>query len=667
MVYYYRKRYYNPRRRRFWRRRFRTPFRRRFWRRRRYRYKVKRKFSSIRLKQWQPLYIRNLKIKGILPLFITTDERISNDYTMYTNSLAQHYVPGGGGFSIYRFTLKALYELFTKVQNKWTQSNEDWPFIRYTGCEFKFYKSEKADYIVNYHRCPPMLATLDTFHSTQPHIMTLNKKHKIIRCKQNNPYKRPYKRVKIKPPALLQNNWYFQKDFAPEPLVLLMTTSMSLDRYFLNSQSISTTMGFLSLNDNVFDFYNYKIPPTTGYIPKTQKYMWSLYSPQTEIQKTQIKELIYLGKSKEYDKGKPIKQLMTSTNFETAWTSYFSKTDNWGNIFEPDYLTQHHVVLFSEKSPNELKNIYKTDGAKWQKGENEIGPYIQETTHKLLVNCRYNPYADTGGNVTFIVPITNTEQVHLHVPDDEKYKSEGYPLWLTTWGFLDYERKRLGQNVDTDYQIVLKSPHITPSQTFYIPIDQGFTEGRSPYRPDGTQATVYDQLHWHPKVTMQMQSINAIAACGPGTIKLPKQTSAEAHCTYTFHFKLGSCAPPMQNIDNPEKQQTFANNMFQTNSLQNPEYPLQYYLYHFDERRKMLTKRAAKRIKKIIDSEKSLSPITGQSQLEIPLQQETETGDSSEEEAEKETLLLLLKQQRLKQAKYKQRLLQLIEQLQTIE
>ena len=64
------------------------------------------------------------------------------------------------------------------------------------------------------------------------------------------------------------------------------------------------------------------------------------------------------------------------------------------------------------------------------KRENEIGPYIQETTHKLLVNCRYNPYADTGDNVTFIVPITNQEQVHLHVPDDEKYKSEGYPLWL---------------------------------------------------------------------------------------------------------------------------------------------------------------------------------------------------------------------------------------------
>lgn len=587
---------------------------------------------------------------------------------MYTNSIAQHFVPGGGGFSIYRFTLKALYELFTKIQNKWTQSNEDWPFIRYTGCEFKFYKSEKCDYIVNYHRCPPMLATIDTFHSTQPHMMTLNKKHKIIRCKQNNPYKKPYKRVKIKPPALLQNNWYFQKDFAPEPLLLLMTSSMSLDRYFLNSKSISTTMGFQSLNDNIFDFYNYKLPPTTGYIPKTKKYMWSVYQPANPIHNTHIKELIYLGKSKEMDKGQPLKNFQsTSKTSDTVWENYFSTTQHWGNIFEPYYLTQEHVVLFSEKSPNELKTEYKKDSEKWKTLENPIGPHIQETTHTLIVQCRYNPYADTGGNTVFIVPITQQEQIPLHIPQEDKYKTEPYPLWLGTWGFLDYERKRIGQTIDTDYQIVIKSPHITPSQYFYIPIDDTFTSGRSAYRPPDTQPTVYDQLHWHPKITMQMDTINSIAACGPGTIKLPAQTSAESHCTYTFHFKLGSCAPPMQNIDNPEKQDTFANNIFQTNSLQNPEYPLQYYLYNFDERRKILTKRAAKRIKKIIDSEKSLSQITGQSHLEIPLQQETETGDSSEEEAEKETLLLLLKQQRLKQAKYKQRLLQLIEQLQTLE
>lgn len=396
--------------------------------------------------------------------------------------------------------------------------------------------------------------------------------------------------------------------------------------------------------------------------------MWSLYQPQTQIHNTAIKELIYLGKSKEMDKGKPLKNLLTtSTSADTAWTNYFSSTQNWGNIFDPLYLTQEHVVLYSEKSPNELKQEYKKDGDKWKTLDNPIGEHIQETSHTLLVNCRYNPYADTGGNTVFIVPITQQEQTPLHIPQDDKYKTEPYPLWLGTWGFLDYERKRIGQTIDTDYQIVIKSPHITPSQYFYIPIDETFTSGRSPYRPPETQPTVYDQLHWHPKITMQMDTINSIAACGPGTIKLPSQTSAEAHCTYTFHFKLGSCAPPMQNIDNPEKQETFANNIFQTNSLQNPEYPLQYYLYNFDERRKMLTKRAAKRIKKIIDSEKSLSSTTGQSQLEIPLQQEAETDISSEEEAEKETLLLLLRQQRLKQAKYKQRLLQLIEQLQTLE
>nr|DAU02142.1 MAG TPA: TT viral orf 1 [Anelloviridae sp.] len=103
------------------------------------------------------------------------------------------------------------------------------------------------------------------------HISQHTTTHNDIKQKtQNNkmqtkqPIQKTIQKSKNKTTSILQNNWYFQKDFAPEPLLLSMSSSMSLDRHFLNSQSISSTMVVISLNDTVFDFYNYKIPPTTG-------------------------------------------------------------------------------------------------------------------------------------------------------------------------------------------------------------------------------------------------------------------------------------------------------------------------------------------------------------------------------------------------------------------
>nr|UGV35367.1 MAG: ORF1 [TTV-like mini virus] len=663
MPYYSRRWRFGRRRRRTWRRRFRGPFRTRFWRRRKpYRYRVrKRKRSFIPLLQWQPKRINKLKIRGRIPLFVTTNERISNDYTFYANAIAPHYFPGGGGFSIYRFTLDSLYEQFKLVQNFWTKGNSDFPLIRYTGCKFKLWRSDKCDYIVNYHACKPMMATIDTFHSTQPTIMTLNNRHVTVPCKTNNRYRKSYKLLKIKPPSEMTNNWYLQKDFAQTPLVMLMSTSTSLDRWYASSTAQSTTIGFKSLNTAVFDFYNYKLHPTTGYIPKKDKYMFSLQNGVTDISKTPIKKLIYLGQSKEYTKGRTIEStIQNSESFETTWDRYFSTSTNWGNIFEPKYLTQEVPILTSNFSPTELKQKFKSQTTSLT-GNETIGPYITQTTHQLLVECRYNPYADTGGNTIFIVPITKPEQTELHVPGDPKFKTENYPLWLEAWGFLDFERKLLGQTIDTDYQLVIQSPHINPSMFYYIPIDPEMETGRSKYRPPDTQPTVYDQLHWHPKITFQVTSVNTIASSGPGTIKLPKNISAEAHADYTFYFKLGSCGAPVQDIENPDNITTYtsANNLLQTTSLQSPEYPIEYYLYGFDQRRDTITQKAARRIQKYIESQKTIPQITG-SKLDVPLLYQTETPEKTETETEEATLLELLQHQRDQQQQFRHRIIQLL-------
>ncbi len=45
----------------------------------------------------------------------------------------------GGGWSIQQFTLEALYTEYQKLRCFWTKSNLGLPFVRYTGCTFKFF------------------------------------------------------------------------------------------------------------------------------------------------------------------------------------------------------------------------------------------------------------------------------------------------------------------------------------------------------------------------------------------------------------------------------------------------------------------------------------------------------------------------------------------------
>ncbi len=151
--------------------------------------------------------------------------------------------------------------------------------------------------------------------------------------------------------------------------------------------------------------------------------------------------------------------------------------------------------------------------------------------------------------------------------------------------------------IDTDRILVIVSPYINPKLDYYVPIDESFIEGISPHKD---HITDYDEKHWYPKVAFQMESVNAIAASGPATGKLPKESSAEAHYSYKFHFKLGGCPPPMDKICNPITQPIYPvpNNQQPSTSLQNPGTSIYTYLYNFDERRGQLTQKAAKRIKK---------------------------------------------------------------------
>nr|UGV34115.1 MAG: ORF1 [TTV-like mini virus] len=654
---------YYRRRRRLWRRRPRKIIRRRY---RRYRlrkhYRVRnKKLKFLRLKEWQPRRIVKMKCTGIIPLYITTNDRVSFNLRLYEDEIAPHYVPGGGGYSITNFSLSALYQLHEKGRCYWTHSNNQLPYIRYTGCTLWIYRPESSDIILNYHNCGPLEPNLLTYNSTQPTIMQLSKHHKIIRCKSKNYSKKPYTKLKIKPPSHMQNRWYFQKDFADYQLLLIQASALSLDRFYIHSSSISTTIGFLSLNTNFFQMHDYYETTTYGYYPKPQTFLWSYQQSTPKVTKISdicVKNLIYLGSTSNASAGTTIND-DPSENWEQKMTHYQNTHGIWGNIFTSFYLkgpqpilttTQHiRTVLTKTNYPtgNELLNSLNT-------------PTFTQLTQPLLIPCRYNPFPDTGqNNKIYFTDITSTQH-NWEPPTDTSYQNNNYPLWIGLFGLIDYMKlTKTATKIDTQRVLTLQSKFISCNLTYIVPIDDDVTNGVSPFRKD---ISASDLTHWHPKTSFQYKSVNNICLTGPGTIKLPPNVSAESHIRFMFHFKLGGCAQDVKIIEDPEKQPVFppTNNILQSNSLQNPQQALESYLYGFDWRRDFLTPTAAERISKYKEPEKSIFQPTGINLFNPPITSESPSeGESTDEEKEKETLHLLLRHLRKQQRVYKRRILHL--------
>lgn len=239
------------------------------------------------------------------------------------------------------------------------------------------------------------------------------------------------------------------------------------------------------------------------------------------------------------------------------------------------------------------------------------------------------------------------------------------------FGYLDFMRK-CGEftQVDNKYICVIYSTYIFPKDIHYfVPLDQDFLEGRSPYQ-EGEHIIASDYQNWHPQVRFQAQTLNMIGSTGPATIKLPPQVSAEAHMRYIFHFKLGGQPPPMATLTDPDLQPKYTtpDNILQTPSLQSPTSPFEYILYNFDERRGQLTKAAAKRITKHEKTEKTIFPIT-ETAFACPIAstKEIQTSDSSDEEKEEMSLQEQLKLQRKQQKLLRLRINQLLQHLTKLE
>lgn len=592
----------------------------------------------------------------MIPLFWGTPERFVNNYELYEMTPAPEKLPSGGLFAIKNFTLEALYAEHQYCRNIWTVTNNELPLMRYTGCKIKLYRSENTDYIVTFDNSLPMAANLDMYETMHPAIHSLVQ-NKIIVTKKT-PNNKPFKILKIKPPTPLQNKWYFQADMAKTPLCQIRASATSLEEYYVNKKSISSTLTITYIKPGVIENTCFKYNETSGYycrkIPGTQTkvYLYTTVNNTQITQQTKYKDIVFLGQTQIYAKGRGI--IKNGPNGTTTTKVNYTK-DHWGNPFHKDYLQKNSIIYYSTTQISTMLSHYTTDE---QTITNKYNDYNFTTTN-LIEAFRYNPFRDQGSkNIIYLKSVKDISD-NWNLPTQEEFIQRSLPLWILTFGFVDYQKKlKKAKDIDTDYMVVLVTNYESPAITKTIPIiDIEFTQGKSPYE---NTVNPQDQQRWYPCCQYQQTSLNNIAISGPASPRTPPLETIQAKAHYSFYFKWGGNLPPMSSISDPSHQTHYPmpSNILASNSLQNPATRPELLLYNFDERRGQLTSKALKRIQKDWDTKTDF--ISDADRFQPPIQTTEETTSetsTSEDEEETQTLLLKLQQQRLKQRRLKLRII----------
>ncbi|AGG91481.1 hypothetical protein [TTV-like mini virus] len=672
MPWWYRRRSYNPWRRRNWFRRPRKTIYRRYRRRRRWvRRKpfYKRKIKRLNIVEWQPKSIRKCRIKGMLCLFQTTEDRLSYNFDMYEESIIPEKLPGGGGFSIKNISLYALYQEHIHAHNIFTHTNTDRPLARYTGCSLKFYQSKDIDYVVTYSTSLPLRSSMGMYNSMQPSIHLMQQNKLIVPSKQTQKRRKPYIKKHISPPTQMKSQWYFQHNIANIPLLMIRTTALTLDNYYIGSRQLSTNVTIHTLNTTYIQNRDWGDRNKTYYCQTlgTQRYfLYGTHSTAQNINDIKLQELIPLTNTQDYVQGFD----WTEKDKHNITTYKEFLTKGAGNPFHAEWITAQNPVIHTANSPTQIEQIYTASTTTFQNKKLTDLPTPGYIFITPTVSLRYNPYKDLAErNKCYFV----RSKINAHGWDPEQHQeliNSDLPQWLLLFGYPDYIKRT--QNfalVDTNYILVDHCPYTNPEKTPFIPLSTSFIEGRSPYSPSDThEPDEEDQNRWYPCYQYQQESINSICLSGPGTPKIPKGITAEAKVKYSFNFKWGGDLPPMSTITNPTDQPTYVvpNNFNETTSLQNPTTRPEHFLYSFDERRGQLTEKATKRLLKDWET-KETSLLSTEYRFAEPTQTQAPQEDPSSEEEEESNLFERLLRQRTKQLQLKRRIIQTLKDLQKLE
>lgn len=549
---------YRKRRRRFPRRRNRRTTRRRYKRK----HKVRRKLKKITLKQWQPDSVKKCKIKGFSVLVLGANGRQSFCTTNQIDEYPIPKAPAGGGFGSETFSLQWLYREYLARNNIWTASNNFTDLVRYTGCEFTFYRHPYTDFIITYERHPPFKLDKYTYPEIQPQNLLLKKHKRILLSKASKPNGRTKIKIKIGPPKQMSTKWFFQKEFTEHSLLKISAaaTSFQFPRFASNAQSNILTI--YALNTDFWKQSSWAATKTTkpfkNYDTAPRTYHYRYYDNKNQPQTGKYND-------PQDTTGKP-DAYYTSINYNTG-------------IFQTNFLR----AFWISTSP--------------------YSPEIPSQADLPIIPLRYNPNIDHGfGNEIYLCSITGgTYDKQRLTPE---YQFNNVPLWMGFFGYWDFLLQfSHNKGLFLTHMFVVKSDALKPirqptAQKYYPLIDREFVFGKLPW---DEYLDENNKKLWYPTGEKQIQTINEIVKTGPYIPRYDNKMDStwELPYKYKFFFKWGGPQVSDPHVEDPKTGHEYPvpDKLLQTVQISNPaKLHTSTVLHDWDYRRGIVTSAALKRM-----------------------------------------------------------------------
>nr|UGV44873.1 MAG: ORF1 [Torque teno virus] len=674
-----------PRRRRVRRLRRRRGWVRRSIIRRRRRWRRRRK--KINIQQWNPPTVRKCVVTGYLPLLICGTGTTGTTYRNYGSHTTDYkkYDPFGGGVSTMQFTFQNLYEEYEKHHNRWSRSNVDLELIRYKGCKFTLYRHPEVDFIFGYNRKWPFTDSLLTCPALQPGIqLATMKKRKIILPSYKTKPKGPIKKtIRIKPPTMFTDRWYFQNDFRSVPLVTTEAVAASLrfpmcspqtdniciyfqvlGNWYNTACSISPSHldnNYTAFKNHLNNTYNAAAGTTqpksgpTGTVFNTFKTQEHVVDPKWETYKQQNPP------SASTNKYYQVSSLWGDHVYtENIVNAFFQNADKMWNA-------RQNKTFSEAKSLNHKTGFYSSIFLSRERLSPDFPGIYKEVV--------YNPQNDKGiGNKVWIDWCTKNDTQFRDVPG--RLTIADVPLYAALLGYEDYCIKYYhDKGLAKEVRVTIQCPYTEPplfdkdnTDMGFLPYDYNFGNGKM---PDGNGYIPMEyRFKWYLCMFHQKNWMNDIVQCGPFAYQ-GDQRSCVLMCKYKFNFLFGGNPIPQQTLKDPASQPTFpvpgAGPLLSRLQITNPRLQEEGYLLRkWDIRRGFFGHKA---IKRMYQQQKFAESVTGppkRSKFEVPAdtlaegssslerkhltwsdesQAPTETETEAQEEEEEKSIHLHLRKQ----------------------
>lgn len=432
---------------------------------------------------------------------------------------------------------------------------------------------------------------------SHPAVMLLKRHHVVIPSLRSRPRGRRYRKLKIRPPRLMRNQWYFQARFCKVNLVQITVSGLDLQRTWLRKGTDSPVVEFSVLQNNIYN--NLSVNATE--ISSQKEIHKAIYSSAMAMNQNWRQLLIecYKVTDKDLPGGVPLETVIqkfksyTYDNFQLCYQKRKTKLNTLLNNS-----TNTNIALATDPVLDRVYGIYS--GLVLDKNTR-----YDHTLKKAYQTVRYSPLVDEGvGNMIWIDPIS--KKTNTFDPKQSKVLLQDMPVWLLCYGYADWIRKYYSSiSPSLIYRVLLRCPYCYPKlsdqsnpKQGWVILGDDFCAGRMPFGQFKISPDL--ETRWYPTLWNQETTLENLANCGPWMPRDDESKSWQLNAGYKFYFKLGGTLPPGQPPEDPCKQPTHdlpeSGILDHGIQVSDPE-QVQDLLYAWDSRRSLFSAKSIKRVR----------------------------------------------------------------------